>query len=105
MFFHACDAGSVNGRNMMQQFLYKPGSAALLGGGPGVAAGARGVSPSNAGPAEFSNFAENALAAMSRVSSGSGAGLPAPPPPTQQKVRAPHGPSQVLSLTQRHICY
>lgn len=81
-------AGSVNGRNMMQQFLYKPGNAALLSGAPGAVAGTRGVSPSNAGPPDFSNFAENALAAMSRVSSGSGAGLPAPPPPTQQKVCA-----------------
>ncbi|KAK9835133.1 hypothetical protein WJX81_000288 [Elliptochloris bilobata] len=80
-------AGSVNGRNTMQQFLYKPGNAAVLGGGPGAVPGARGVSPSNAAPPEFSNFAENALAAMSRVSSGSGAGMPAPQPPVQQKMQ------------------
>ncbi len=73
---------------MMQQFLYKPGGAPLLGGGLGAPAGARGMSPSPAGAPEFHNFADNALAAMSRASSGSAAGLPAPQPPAQQKVRA-----------------
>ncbi len=71
---------------MMQQYLYKPSSTPMMGGGPGGGPAARGVSPSNAGVTEFQHFAETALAAMNRAPSGGVAGLPTPQPPAQQKV-------------------